>query len=133
MSSATRTDAHETPQAGRPANDRTRPSPAYVRTRFLVGRALLAISLPALAIAGPALLLGSSAAPPPAGPAPVAREGKYWTDTQTGFQTIPPTGVLQVSTIGPVEVSGGNEQVVRYSIVKRTLAGTEAEARRRLD
>lgn len=123
-------------------------------------RFLLAIGLPAIVLAGPALLAGSvriaatpqpqpaseataPVTPPTAGElqvrsgsstvSSITRSGRYWSQTQTGFQTIAHNGTLQVSSIGPVMVEGDTEPLVRYTIVKRVQAESEDEARRRLE
>ena len=64
----------------------------------------------------------------------ISREGAFWVETVGGFQTIPPKGVLRVSTLGAVSLTGsGGEQVVRYVLVKRVKARTEGDARKMLE
>jgi hypothetical protein len=62
----------------------------------------------------------------------LTRDGGFWVQTITGFESAMPGGRLRVSTRGPVTVRGGEERYIRFTVTKRVKARSETEARRLL-
>jgi DUF4097 and DUF4098 domain-containing protein YvlB len=62
----------------------------------------------------------------------LTREGAYWVQTVSGTESAASTGKLRVSTQGRVTVTGGAEEQVRYTFVKKVKARNEQQARRML-
>lgn len=71
------------------------------------------------------------ALPAPAQESQIRRDGQDWVQVVTG--TLPAARVLKLSTpIGSVQVIGGSQTAIQYTVTKRICMG-EAEARRQLE
>ena len=63
---------------------------------------------------------------------PLVKEGGYWVRRTANVASCKPNGRVQVVTRGSVAVRGGDEAVIRSSLVQKARARTVEEARRAL-
>jgi len=102
--------------------------------RPILARAALAVVLPGAVLALPAMLLaagerGTAERAPKTG---LVREAGAFIETVSGTESVEPNGRLVLTAIGSVTVKGGDEGLVRYTLVKRVRAATEERARKLL-
>lgn len=58
----------------------------------------------------------------------MVREGAYWVQTVTGTAAVSSSGILRVSTRGPVSLQGEAREDIAYELKKRARVGAEAAA-----